>query len=135
MAPPPAASGVGILVSVEGQMQAVAIADHIAADDVGASPVDTITARDNVVFWFDTSTRRAVNRMATLNLYAATRLPAHAVPLLHGTVLITGIDAGGDPVGLSSQQLKSLQARPAPNWWARLVLRMRSQRAVRRQRA
>lgn len=127
-----AASNLAILVTADEQMQAVPIAQHIVADDVGAHPIDTITARDGVVFWFNTTTAAAVNKMATLNLYAATGLPARAVPLLYGTVLITGINGDGDPVGLSQPQITLLQARPAPSRWAHCILQLRSQRAHRR---
>lgn len=127
-----AASNLAILVTADEQMQAVPLAEHIVADDVDAHPIDTITARDGVVFWFNSTTAAAVNKMATLNLYAATELPAHAVPLLHGTVLITGINGEGDPIGLSQPQINLLQARPAPSRWAHFILQLRSQRAHRR---
>jgi hypothetical protein len=125
----PSASELGILVTTDEQMQAVPIGDHLQADDIGANPIDTITARSNVVFWFDTTAQSAVNKMATLNLYAASGLSAHAVPLLRGTVLITGISPAGDPIGLSHQQLALLQAGPAPSWWARFTLQTRAQRS------
>lgn len=131
----PSASELGILVTTDEQIQAVPIGDHLHADDIGANPIDTITARSNVVFWFDTTTQSAVNKMATLNLYAATGLSAHAVPFLHGTVLITGINPAGDPIGLSHQQLALLQAGPAPSWWARLILQIRAQHSQRRRAA
>ncbi|WAJ47953.1 hypothetical protein OK015_28800 (plasmid) [Mycobacterium sp. Aquia_216] len=125
----PAASELGILVTTDEQMQVVPLADHLRADEIGANPIDTITARSNVVFWFNTTAQSAVNKMATLNLYAASGLSAHAVPLLRGTVLITGINPAGDPIGLSRQQLGLLQTGPAPGWWARFVLQSRAQRS------
>ena len=128
----PLASDFVILVTADEHMRAVSIGDHVVSDDIGANPIDTITARSNVVFWFDTAAQSAVNKMATLNLYAATGLSAHAVPLLHGTVLITGIDSGGDQICHSKQQLAFLQAGPAPSWWARFVLQARAQRSQRR---
>lgn len=124
----PASSNLAILITADEQMQAVPVSDHIAANDIGANPIDTITVRSDVVFWFNTASQSPVNRMATLNLYAASGLSARAVPLLHGTVLITAVNADGDPIGLSQHQLGLLQARPAPNWWAQIILQTRTQR-------
>lgn len=128
----PSASDLGILVTADEQMHTVPIGDRVVADDIGVNSIDTITARSNVVFWFDTTAQSAVNKMATLNLYAATGLSARAVPLLHGTVLITGINPAGDPIGLLERQLALLQAGPAPSWWARFILQTRAQRSHRR---
>lgn len=131
----PSASGLVILVAADEQMQVVPIGDQVVASDIGANPIDTITTRSNMVFWFDTTAQAAVNKMATLNLYAATGLSAHAVPLLHGTVLITGINTAGNPIGLSEQQLALLQAGPSPGRWARFILQTRAQRSRRRRSA
>lgn len=131
----PDASNLGILITADEQMRAVPIGGDIAATDIGANPVDTITARSNVVFWFNTASQLPVNRMATLNLYAASGLSARAVPLLHGAVLITAVNSDGDPIGLSKHQLRLLQARPAPNWWAKIILQRRTLRWKRRRAA
>lgn len=63
----PASSNLAILITADEQMQAVPVSDHIAANDIGANPIDTITTRSNVVFWFNTASQSPVNRMATLN--------------------------------------------------------------------
>lgn len=103
-----AGSDVGIVVPPDEQMHLVAISDAVVNDSVG-DPADTLTAHGGVVFWFDsTDSSPAVNRMATLNLFAAARLSAWTVPLLHGPVLITGVDQDGKPVGLSEAQLQLL---------------------------
>lgn len=131
----PDAPDLGILITIDEQMQAVPISDHTASTHIGANPVDTFTARSNVVFWFNTASQLPVNRMATLNLYAASGLSARAVPLLHGAVLITAVNSDGDPIGLSKHQLRLLQARPSPNWWAQITLQRRTQRWQRRRAA
>jgi hypothetical protein len=61
----------------------------------------------------------------TLNLFAAAGMSARAVPLLHGPVLITGVDPDGKPIGLSKAQLEFLGSGPEPNWWARIVFQAR----------
>jgi len=42
--------------------------------------------------------------MATLSLLAAAGMSARVVPLLHGPVLITGVDRAGKLLGLSKMQ-------------------------------
>ena len=59
------------------------------------------------------------------------RLP---VPILHGPVLITGVDPDGRPIGLSKAQLEFLGSGPEPNWWARIILQARAHRSERRRR-
>jgi hypothetical protein len=71
----------------------------------------------------------------TLNLFAAAGMSARAVPLLHGPVLITGVDPDGKPIGLSKAQLEFLGSGPEPNWWARIILQARAHRSERRWRA
>ena len=127
-------SDVGIIVTADEQMHLVAITDRVVTDCVSA-PVDTLTARAGLVFWFGSTDSSAVNRMATLNLLAAAAMPARAVPLLHGPVLITGVDRAGKPLGLSGAQLQLLQSGRGPNWWARAVLQVRVHRSRRRRRA
>jgi hypothetical protein len=130
-----AGSDVGIVVPPDEQMHLVGICESVVTDSVG-DPVDTLSARAGVVFWFgSTDPSPAVNRMATLNLFAAARFSAWTVPLLHGPVLITGVDQDGKPIGLSQAQLGLLQSGPGPNWWARLILHGRERRSERRRRA
>jgi hypothetical protein len=127
-----AGSDVGIVVDRDEQMHLVAIDDAVVSDSVG-HPADTLTAHAGVVFWFcSTDPSPAVNRMATLNLFAAATLSARTVPLLHGPVLITGVDEDGKPIGLSEAQLELLGSGPGPNWWAKMILRARERRAERR---
>lgn len=116
-------------------MHLVEISPRVVTDSV-SDPVDTITARDGVVFWFRaTDSSPAVNRMATLNLFATAGLSARTVPLLHGPVLITGADRHGKPIGLSDAQLKALKSGPEPNWWAKTILQARAHRSQHRRRA
>ena len=98
-------SDVGIIVTADEQMHLVAITDRVVTDCVG-TPVDTFTAGAGLVFWFGPAdSGPAVNRMATLNLFAAAAMSARVVPLLHGPVLITGVDQAGKPLGLSRRNL------------------------------
>jgi hypothetical protein len=128
-------SDVGIVVTPDEQMHLLAISDRVVTDSVGHS-VDTLTGGAGVVFWFGaTDPSVAVNRMATLNLFAAAGMSARAVPLLHGPVLITGVDPDGKPIGLSKAQLEFLGSGPEPNWWARIILQARAHRSERRWRA
>jgi len=130
-----AGSDVGIVVPPDEQMHLVAISDAVVNDSVG-DRADTLTAHGGVVFWFgSTDPSPAVNRMATLNLFAAARLSAWTVPLLHGPVLITGVDQDGKPSGLSEAQLQLLRFGAGPNRWATMILRARERRAERRRRA
>lgn len=130
-----AGSQVGIVVSPDKRMHLVALGDSVVADTVG-HPVDTLTAVGGVVFWFcSTDPSSAVNRMATLNLYAATTFSALAVPLLYGPVLITGVDEHGTLTGLSHEQFELLKSRPSPSRWARLILQARQGHSQRRRRA
>ena len=128
-------SDVGIVVTPDEQMHLLAISDRVVTDSVGHS-VDTLTGGAGVVFWFGaTDPSVAVNRMATLNLFAAAGMSARAVPLLHGPVLITGVDPDRKPIGLSKAQLEFLGSGPEPNWWARIILQARARRSERRRRA
>lgn len=125
------------MVSPDEQMHLVEISPRVVTDSV-SDPVDTITARDGVVVLvprnrFESSP--AVNRMATLNLFATAGLSARTVPLLHGPVLITGADRHGKPIGLSDAQLKALKSGPEPNWWAKTILQARAHRSQHRRRA
>lgn len=71
---PWAGSQVGIVVAPDEEMRLVAIGEAVVADSVG-DPVDTLTAVGGVAFWFCSTDRSsAVNRMATLNLFAATKV-------------------------------------------------------------
>jgi hypothetical protein len=73
-------SDVGIVVPPDEQMHLVAISDAVANDSVG-DQADTLTAHGGVVFLLgSTDPSPAVNRMATLNLFAAARLSARTVP-------------------------------------------------------
>lgn len=124
---------VGIVITANEQMHLTAISERVVPDCVGSS-ADTFSADHDLVFWFaSTDCSPDVNRMATLNLYAATTLSARVVPLLHGPVLITSI-ADGRPRGLSGSQLKFLRQRPEPNWWARTVLETRLRYLLHQQR-
>jgi hypothetical protein len=130
-----AGSDMGIVVAPDEQMHVVAVNDTVVDDSVG-DPADTLTAHGGVVFWFgSTDSRPAVNRMATLNLFAAARLSAWTVPLLHGPVLITGVDHDGKPIVLSQAQLQLLRSGAGPNRWATMILQARERRAERRRRA
>ena len=60
-------------------MHLVAITDRVVTDCVSA-PVDTLTARAGLVFWFGSTDSSAVNRMATLNLLVAAAMPARGCP-------------------------------------------------------
>ena len=128
-------SDVGIVVTPDEQMHLLAISDRVVTDSVGHS-VDTLKGGGGVVFWFGaTDPSVAANRMAILNLFAAAGMSARAVPLLHGPVLITGVDPDGKPIGLSKAQLEFLGSGPEPNWWARIILQARAHRSERRRRA
>jgi hypothetical protein len=130
-----AGSHVGTVVSPDERMHLVAIGEEVVADSIG-DPVDTLTAVGGVVFWFCSTDRSsAVNRMATLNLLAATKFSALTVPLLYGPVLITGVDEHGALTGLSRKQFGLLKAGPSPSWWARLILQARQRCSQRRRRA
>lgn len=94
----PASSNLAILITADEQMQAVPVSDHIAANDIGANPIDTITVRPDVVFWFNTASQSPVNRMATLNLYAA-----------------SGLSSGGTTAARHRSDHRS-QRRRRPNW-------------------
>jgi hypothetical protein len=130
-----AESDVGIVITPDEQMHLLAISDRVVTDTVGHS-VDTLTGGAGVVFWFGaTDPSVALNRMATLNLFATMGMSARAVPLLHGPVLITGVDPDGKPIGLSKAELEFLRSGPKPNWWARIILQVRAHRSERRRRA
>ncbi|KEF95046.1 hypothetical protein K883_05231 [Mycobacterium sp. TKK-01-0059] len=118
----------GIVVTVEERMHLVAISDHVVTDCIGKQ-VETLTARGGVVFWFGHAGRNApVNRMATLNLFAAATMSAFTLPLLRGPVLITGADPRGNPSGLSGSQFQLLKSGPGANWRQRLIFRLRERR-------
>ena len=69
-------SDVGIVVTPDEQMHLLAISDRVVTDSVGHS-VDTLTGGAGVVFWLGaTDPSVAVNRMATLNLFAAAGMSA-----------------------------------------------------------
>ncbi|GAB4664128.1 hypothetical protein MOKP76_13850 [Mycobacterium avium subsp. hominissuis] len=115
----------GIVVTAEERMHLVAISDHVVTDCIGKQ-VETLTARGGVVFWFGHTGRIApVNRMATLNLFAAATMSAFTLPLLRGPVLITGADPVGNPSGLSGSQFQLLKSGPGANWQQRLIFRLR----------
>lgn len=115
----------GIVVTAEERMHLVAISDHVVTDCIGEQ-VETLTARGGVVFWFGHTGRNApVNRMATLNLFAAATMSAFTVPVLRGPVLITGADPEGNPSGLSGSQFQLLKSGPGANWRQRLIFRLR----------
>ncbi|MCA2247513.1 hypothetical protein JF729_06845 [Mycobacterium intracellulare] len=117
---------VGILVTSDEQMHLVAIGDRVVADCVGEQS-ETLTGRGGVVFWFREGAL-PVNRMATLNLLAATWISAFTLPLLRGPVLMTGADSDGGPAGLSGPQFQFLKSGPGANRWQRVVLRLRAGR-------
>jgi hypothetical protein len=118
----PCTSDLVIIVTADEQMQAVPIGDRVVVDDIDANPIDTITARSNVVFWFNTAAQSAVNKMATLNPYCRHR----AVSTCSAAIARNGAhhrnQSPGDPIGLSHQQLALLQAGPAPGRWTRFIL-------------
>jgi len=127
-------SDVGIIVTADEQMHLVAITHRVVTDCVG-TPADTFTARAGLVFWFGPAdSSPAVNRMATLNLLVAAAMSARVVPLLHGPVLITGVDRAGKLLGLSKAQLELLESGSSPNWWARTVLQARVHCSLQRRR-
>lgn len=127
-------SDVGIIVTADEQMHLVAITHRVVTDCVG-TPADTFTARAGLVFWFGPAdSSPAVNRMATLNLLAAAAMSARVVPLLHGPVLITGVDRAGKLLGLSKAQVELLESGSSPNWWARTVLQARLHCSLQRRR-
>ena len=124
------------IITTDEHMHLIAISDSVVTDSIG-EPADTLTARESgVVFWFRaTDPHAAINRMATLNLFAAARMSARTVPLLCGPVLITGSDPRGKPGGLSDAQLRLLKSGPEPNWWERAILQTRVYRSQRRRSA
>jgi hypothetical protein len=125
-------SDVGIVIGPDEQMHLVGMNQHVVTECVGDT-ADTLTARGGVVFWFRPMDRSPeVNRMATLNLFAAAGMSARTVRLLHGPVLITGADEHGNPTGLSNAQFKLLKSGPEPNWWAKRTLQVRARRFERR---
>ncbi|ORW08539.1 MULTISPECIES: hypothetical protein [Mycolicibacter] len=93
------------------------------ADDVRDDRLETITSSDRqIVFWFTTHrTVQIINRPAAEMLVAATAFTARDVPLLRGSVVITGRDHNGDPAGLSDEQL---------SWLPNLELRGRDTRIL-----
>jgi hypothetical protein len=104
-------SDVGIIVTPDEQIHLAAISDHLVADCIG-DRADTFTARAGVVFWFGpTASMRPVNRMATLNSFAAAGLSARTAPLLQDPVLITSVDQHGQPAGLRTSSWRSLAPR------------------------
>lgn len=125
---------VGILVAPDESMKLVpVIGDGVVAAHVGAS-AESLTAEHGLVFWFAPGTYSLpINRMATFNLHAVSAFSLRTVPLLRGTVLITGMRAG-HPKGLTSQQIKALRNEPEPAWLAGglMGLRMKSDTRQRR---
>lgn len=103
---------VGIRVDTDESMHLVEIADGVIQNSVGTGQVETLSgSRIGVVFWFAvTGADCALNRTATLNLFATAGLPASTLPLLRGTVLITGRDSRGHPDGLTPEQIAALGA-------------------------
>lgn len=129
------ASGVdiGLAVDVDETLHLVPISPTVVAEVVG-DRADAVTVADGMVFWFASGHRPAVNRMATLNLLAASSATARDVALLWGPVLITGHDPRGRPAGLTDADLAALQHGPEPSWLGRVILSGRQRRAERRAR-
>lgn len=99
---------VGLLMPVDETMRLVHVTRGVVEEHVGAS-AESVTTTDGLVFWFDAGAgNRAVNRMATLNLLAASDFSARTVPLLRGPALVTGQEAG-HPAGLTHHQMKVLR--------------------------
>ncbi|ETB37926.1 MULTISPECIES: hypothetical protein [Mycobacterium avium complex (MAC)] len=123
---------VGILVAPDESMKLVPVlGGGVVAAHVGAS-ADSLTADHGLVFWFDPATHSLpINRMATFNLHAVSAFSLRTVPLLRGTVLITGMRAGL-PAGLTGEQIKALRNEPEPAWLAGWLMRIRVARDNRR---
>lgn len=107
------------------------------ADLVREHLLETVTSSDGALaFWFTPSTHRShmqINKQATELLLATTRFTARQVPLLHGNIVITGVDANGDPTGLTPAQMRWLiNSEPAGR--EKWVLGRRFSRARRAQR-
>ncbi|MCA2337943.1 hypothetical protein [Mycobacterium avium] len=125
---------VGIAVDTHEQMSLVEITPNLLADLLG-DHAEAVSVRSGIVFWFSAAgTWATVNRMATLNLLAASSFLPRTVPLLWGPVLIAGAAVDGKPRGLTDEQIEALSDGPAPNWLEQRVLLLRQQRAERRRR-
>ena len=105
---------VGLLMPVDETMRLVHVTHGVVEEHIGVS-AESVTTTDGLVFWFDAGAgNRAVNRMATLNLLAASDFSARTVPLLRGAALVTG---GCWHAYLSSPQENSaatISAAPRP---------------------
>lgn len=125
---------IGILVPTDQTMRLVPIARGVVETYIGSS-AESVTTPDGLVFWFDASADVvAVNDMATLNLLAVSDFSPRTVPLLRGTVLITGQSAG-NPDGLTHAQTKALRRESGPRWWIGWMLHMRVEGDAQRRRS
>lgn len=129
------ASGVdiGLAVDVDETLHLVPISPTVVAEVVGPQ-AEAVSFDNGLVFWFASGHGPAVNRMATLNLLAASSATARDVALLCGPVLITGYDARGRAVGLTDAHLAALRHGREPSWLGRRILSLRQHRAERRAR-
>lgn len=126
---------VGLLVAPNESMKLVpVIGDGVVAAHVGAL-AESLTAEHGLVFWFDPATASLpINSAATFNLHAVSTFSLRTVPLLRGAVLITGM-RGGQPDGLTSEQIKALRNEREPAWLTGWLMSLRARSDNRRRRA
>jgi hypothetical protein len=123
---------VGVVIDTHEQMSLVEITPNLPSELLG-DHTEAVSVRSGIVFWFSAAgTWATVNRMATLNLLAASSFLPRTVPLLWGPVLIAGAAADGKLQGLTDAQIDVLTDGPEPNWLEQRVLFLRQQRAERR---
>ena len=117
-------------------MSIVEVRPGLVAAVVGGPQVDTITGGQGAVFWFNPveQHRHGLNVMARLHLHAATQMSAREVPLLYGPVLVAGYDDGGEPAGLTQEQIHWLADDRHFGRLAEWTLRFRTRREARRRR-
>lgn len=125
---------IGIAIDPHEQMSLVAIDSEMLTEYLGGH-AEAVSVGSGIIFWFSaTGSWKTVNRMATLNLLAASGELPRNVPLLWGPVLVTGSTASGSPRGLTDTQIDVLADGPQPTWLEQLVLSIRQRRAERRRR-
>ncbi|PBA23784.1 hypothetical protein CKJ66_26340 [Mycobacterium avium] len=125
---------IGVAIDTHGQMSLVEITPNLLAELLG-DHAEAVSVRSGIGFWFSAAgTWATVNRMATLNLLAASAFPPRTVPLLWGPVLIAAAAIDGKPRGLTDTHIDVLSGGPELTWLEQRVLLLRLRRAERRRR-
>ena len=80
---------------------------HGITELIRDTQIETCTTQHRLAFWFTRNSYRPLthpNATATEILLTATRFTARNVPILRGDIVITGIDANGQPATLTHLQ-------------------------------